>query len=138
MLHNKHGQQRGSSQSKSDEQHHRQVRHSEGVVCGELLRSLLFLTAVNLLFAQLTLETNFPIDGFHPLKISSCSRVSPKYDVHLLKRQSLGLRDVEPDESGAHKREETKYDVGAVCDTTKHIWCDLADNEIVHPVEGGT
>jgi len=50
------------------------------------------------------------------------------------KRKTLGLREEEEDERRAHGRENTKEDVRSVAQMRQHVWCDLANDEVVHPV----
>ena len=103
-----------------------------------ILAHLLLLTErPAALTPQRTLETNIPIDRFHPLIVGPGGRIRSEEDVHLLERKSLSLRDIEPDESGAHEAEETEDDVSAVSDAAQHIRRDLADDKVVHPVGGG-
>ena len=94
------------------------------------------LTVVATLTSHRTLETNIPIDGLHSLKVSPSGCISSKQDIHLLKRESLSLRYIEPDECGAHEAEKAEDDVRAVSDARKHIGRDLTDDEVVHPVGG--
>ena len=51
------------------------------------------------------------------------------------KRETLGLREEEEeDERRAHGRENTKEDVRSVAQMRQHVWCDLTNDEVVHPV----
>jgi hypothetical protein len=50
------------------------------------------------------------------------------------KRKTLGLWEEEEDERRAHGRENTKEDVRSVAQMRQHVWCDLANDEVVHPV----
>ena len=103
-----------------------------------ILAHLLLLTKRRTaLTTQRTLETNLPIDRFHSFKVSPSGRVGSKQNVHLLKRKSLSLRNIEPDEGGAHEAEKAEDDVSAVSDAREHIRRDLTDDEVVHPVGAG-
>lgn len=50
---------------------------------------------------------------------------------HFFQRETLGLGDEEPDESGAHEGEEAEDDVSPVGDAVKHVWRNLTDDEVV-------
>jgi hypothetical protein len=50
------------------------------------------------------------------------------------KRKTLGLREEEEDERRAHSCENTEEDVRSVAQMRQHVWCDLANDEVVHPV----
>lgn len=53
-------------------------------------------------------------------------------------RNTLSLREEEEDERSTHSRKDTKENVGAIAKMGKHVWSDLTDNEVVHPVRRST
>ena len=86
---------------------------------------------------QSPLQTNLAINSLHPLPVRPRGRISPKQHIHLLERQSLRLRHIEPDERRAHERKQSENDVRSVRDAAEHVRRHLADDEVVHPVRGG-
>lgn len=92
----------------------------------------------------------------HALSISSSGAGGSEEDVHFFEGQAFGFREEEVDESGAAEGDEAEEDVLrsglvefsfdepgmlafgiAYCSVAKvceHVWCDLADDEIVHPI----
>ena len=55
-------------------------------------------------------------------------------DVHFLKTQTLCLGHDEPYEEDAEERHQSEEDESPVCDVLNHIWRDLSNDEIGHPV----
>lgn len=55
---------------------------------------------------------------------------------HLLERQTLGLGHQEPDEGRTQVGQQTEENVRAIGNALEHVGCDLADDEVVHPVAG--
>lgn len=79
-------------------------------------------------------KTDLLVDLAHALGISLSGTDGAENDVHLLQSETLGFWNEEPDEEGPEEGEKTEEDVGAVWHGSKHVWGDLTDDEVVHPV----
>ena len=63
--------------------------------------------------------------------INPWQNLESKKTYHLLERETLRLRNNEPDKGGAQGGDETKEDVGAVGDVGEQVGGDLANDEVV-------
>lgn len=80
-------------------------------------------------------EADLGMDFGPPLLLLLGHTDGAEQDIHFLEREALGLREEEIDECGTHEGEETEEDVGSVAHVLEHVGGDLADDEVVHPVE---
>jgi hypothetical protein len=106
-------------------------------------RRLLHIAASNMFVAavvhtsaaeQLS-ETNLGVDLPPALLLALSSSDRAEERVHLLESQTLGFGEIESDKGCAHGGEDAEEDVGAVLEMREHVGGDLADNEVVHPIE---
>lgn len=63
--------------------------------------------------------------------------LSSEKNIHLLKTQSLCLWHNEPYEDYSEERHQSEEDKRAVCDLFDHVWRNLPNDEIGHPVGRG-
>jgi hypothetical protein len=103
---------------------------------------LLHVTAVNVL-VTLVVDTRAAQEIGKPdlgvnlppaLLLALSSTDGAEKNIHLLERQTLGLREVEENESGAERGERTEEDVGAVFHVCEHVGCDLTNDKVIHPI----
>lgn len=58
-------------------------------------------------------------------------------DIHVLKRQTLGLRDERESEEDTEKNGESEQEKGAVGDIRHHVRCRVNDGELSKPLVAG-
>ena len=83
-------------------------------------------------------ETELAVDLGHSLLVLECGSLAAENGIHLLKCETLGLGDEEPDESCSERSDESEQDISSVCDALEEIGSDLTDDEVVHPVRRAT
>jgi hypothetical protein len=98
-------------------------------------------------------KANFAVNLLHTLKVGLGSALGSEDNIllnpvvsdqklrerlretyHFLESESLGLGNEEPDKCGSERGEAPEQDVCAVLDLLQHVWRDLSDDEVVHPV----
>lgn len=78
------------------------------------------------------------VDGSLSLKVGSGDTNGTEDSIHLLEGKLLGLWDKEGDKESTHEGEETEENVSSVLQILKHIWSDLTDDKVAHPVGRST